>query len=196
MKFSTFVLSGILAIANAATHTVNPGESIQDAIDKAMPGDTVKISDGTYTEDLVTVRDGEKDKRITITGSRKAVLHGTGKENRLFQIHHDYHTINGFTIDGQTGDGSKETDYIDKLLYAHGNRKTRVIKQYGKEFRSAIDGLIISNMVIRNAGGECSRMRYFVTNAEYYGNHVERCGVIDFEFHDMKAVNGELLYIG
>ena len=196
MRVFLCLFASIIALSDAATHTVKPGDSIQKAIDKAMPGDTVKISDGTYIEDLVTMRDGEKDKRITITGSRKAVLHGTGKENRLFQIHHDYITVNGFTIDGQMGDGKKEDDYIDKLLYAHGNRKPRVIKQYGKEFRSAIDGLIISNMVLKNAGGECSRMRYFVTNAEYFGNHVERCGVHDFEFGGMKAVNGELLYIG
>lgn len=45
--------------------------------------------------------------------------------------------------------------------------------------------------------GECSRMRYFVTNAEFVGNHVENCGVHDFELGGMKSgVNGELLYIG
>lgn len=85
---------------------------------------------------------------------------------------------------------------MDKLVYAHGNRKTRVIKQYGTEFRSAIDGLVISNMKLINAGGECARMRYFVTNAAFFGNHVENCGVYDFVFGKMKAVNGESLYVG
>lgn len=197
MKLSTFLFVSVLTLTNAATLTVKPGESIQAAIDKAMPGDTVKISDGEYSEDLHTVRDGEKDKYITITGTHKAVVRGTGKENRMFQIHHDYHKIDGFELNGQIGKGDKESDYIDKGLYAHGNRKTRVIKQYGKEFRSAIDGLIVSNMRIMSYGGECSRLRYFVTNAEYVGNHVENCGVHDFEFGKMKSgVNGELLYIG
>ena len=191
-----FILFSIFSKCQCTTLTVKEGGSIQNAINDAMPGDTVKISDGTYFEDLKTVRDGEKDKRITITGSRKAILQSGGKEGRLFQIHHDYITVNGFTIDGQIGDGSKEEHFTDKLLYAHGNRKTRVIHQYGKEFRSAIDGLVVSNMVLKNAGGECSRLRYFITNAEYYGNRVENCGVHDFVFGGMKSVNGEVLYIG
>ena len=38
------------AAAPAATHTVNPGESIQAAVDAAAPGDTVKVMPGDYTE--------------------------------------------------------------------------------------------------------------------------------------------------
>lgn len=154
MKLSTFLFAGIVALTNAATLTVKSGDSIQAAIEKAMPGDTVKISDGEYSEDLETVRDGEKDKYITITGTHKAIVRGTGKEGRMFRVSHDYHKIDGFTLDGKIGKGDKESHYIDKGLYAHGNRKTRVIKQYGKEFRSAIDGLIVSNMRIVNFGGE------------------------------------------
>ena len=197
MKLSTFILGSTLALVNARTINVKEGDSIQKALEQVKPGDTIKISDGTYFEDLETVVDGEPDKRITIKGSRKAVLKGTNKKARLFQIHHDYYTIDGFTIDGKHNDGKKESDYVDKLLYVHGNRKTRTIKQYGKEFRSSIDGLIVSNMKLINAGGECARFRYFVTNLEVAGNHIENCGVVDFEFNDMKSgVNGESLYFG
>ena len=197
MKLSTFILGSTLALVNARTINVKEGDSIQKALEQVKPGDTIKISDGTYFEDLETVVDGEPDKRITIKGSRKAVLKGTNKKARLFQIFHDYYTIDGFTIDGKHNDGKKESDYVDKLLYVHGNRKTRTIKQYGKEFRSSIDGLIVSNMKLINAGGECARFRYFVTNLEVAGNHIENCGVVDFEFNDMKSgVNGESLYFG
>lgn len=154
MKLSTFLFAGILGLTNAATITVKKGDSIQAAIEKAMPGDTVKIFDGEYIEDLETVRDGEPDKYITITGTHKAIVRGTGKEGRMFKIAHDYHQIDGFELNGKIGKGDKESDYIDKGLYAHGNRKTRIIKMYGKEFRSAIEGLIVSNMRILNFGGE------------------------------------------
>ena len=197
MKLSTFILGSTLALVNARTINVKEGDSIQKALEQVKPGDTIKISDGTYFEDLETVVDGEPDKRITIKGSRKAILKGTNKKARLFQVHNDYYTIDGFTIDGKHNDGKKESDYVDKLLYVHGNRKTRTIKQYGKEFRSSIDGLIVSNMKLINAGGECARFRYFVTNLEVAGNHIENCGVVDFEFNDMKSgVNGESLYFG
>jgi len=50
MKLSTFILSATLALANAGTITVNEGDSIQKALEKVKPGDTIKISDGTYFE--------------------------------------------------------------------------------------------------------------------------------------------------
>ena len=189
-------IASLLFLSDAAVLTVEPGQSIQAAIELAQPGDTVELKDGEYIEDLVSVRDGEVDKRITITGNREAVVKGTGKEDRHVQIHHDYITVNGFTLDGKIGPGDKEEHYIDKGLYAHGNRETRVIKKYDQEFRSAIDGLIVSNMKMINFGGECSRFRYFVTDAQYFGNEVENCGVYDFVFGGMSAVNGETLYLG
>ncbi len=185
----------LLTLCNAAVLTVEPGQSIQDALDLAQPGDTVELQDGEYREDLVTVRDGEPDKRIVISGSRNAVLKGTGKESRLFQCFHSYITIDGFTIDGQFGEGDKAEQYTDKLLYIMGG-ETRVINQYGTEFRSGVDGVIVSNMKIVNAQGECLRARYFVTNLEIVGCHIENCGVEDFVFGDMKAKNGEVIYLG
>jgi hypothetical protein len=45
------VALGMTAVgAQAATVTVNPGESIQAAVDAAQPGDTVKVLPGDYTE--------------------------------------------------------------------------------------------------------------------------------------------------
>lgn len=191
-----FVIATLLSLAKAAVLTVKPGDSIQASIELAQPGDTVEITPGVYHEDIQTVRDGEIDKRITISGGRDAVLFGTGKEGRMFQIHHDYITLDGFEINGLIGKGDKEEHYVDKGIYAHGNRETRVIKQYGEEFRSAIDGLIISNMKIINFAGECTRFRYFVTNLEIFGCHIQNCGVHDFVFGQMKAVNGETAYLG
>ena len=59
------ILFSILALlsagcASAATHYVNPGESIQVAVDTAAPGDTIIIRDGIYTDNI------NVDKRLTI----------------------------------------------------------------------------------------------------------------------------------
>lgn len=191
-----FTIAALLSLSHAAVLTVEPGQSIQAAIELAQPGDTVELKDGDYIEDLISVRDGEPRNRIVITGSRDAILKGTGKEGRHVQILHDYITVNGITLDGQIGPGDKEEHFVDKGLYAHGNRQPRVIKKYGTEYRSAIDGLIISNMKIINYGAECVRLRDHITDAEIFGCHIENCGVWDFVFGNMEAVNGESVYIG
>lgn len=51
------------APAIAATHVVHPGESIQAAVDAAVPGDTVSVQPGTYHQSVVIETDG-----ITLRG--------------------------------------------------------------------------------------------------------------------------------
>lgn len=187
-----FAIVSLLSLSHAAVITVAPGESIQAAIDLAQPGDTISLEDGKFNEELLSSRDGEEGNPITITGSRNAILSGTGKKGRLFEINHSYWTVNGFTIDGKMGKGEKEEDFQDKLIYVLGNRETRVIKRYGTEFRSSIDGVIISNMHLTNASGECLRLRYFISGAEIFGNVISNCGIGDFVFGGMKAKNGEV----
>jgi len=65
---------GAAAPVGAATIIVNPGESIQAAIDAADPGDTIEVQPGTYVEDIDF---GGHAVRVVGTGP-DTVLEGTG----------------------------------------------------------------------------------------------------------------------
>lgn len=69
------VLAGLLIITlvciavpvSAAVHTLNPGDSIRQAVTDALPGDTIVLNPGTYNEYNITL-----DKDITIRANTAA----------------------------------------------------------------------------------------------------------------------------
>jgi len=162
---------------------INPQESIQKAVDRAQPGDTINLLPGVYFQDVVTKRSGTPENPITISGTKDAVVKGGGKA-RIFEINHDFISLSGFTIDGQYGELDNKNGYRDKLIYA-----------LGKEERKGVTGLKIMSMSIKNAGGECIRLRYFAQRNEIAYNTIIRCGVSDFSFSG-GGKNGEGVYIG
>lgn len=157
--------------------------SIQRALEEAQPGDTIKLHDGKYFEDVKTVRDGLKNSPITISGSKAAVVLGAGA-SRIFQVHHDYIVLDGFTIDGKFRSGNDAGSLRKKLIYA-------VSKVKGQ----GVTGLKVRNMLLQNAADECLRLRYLVTNSEVHHNTIRNCGVFDFQFAG-GGKNGEGIYLG
>lgn len=160
-----------------------PKKSIQSALDTAKPGDVIFLLPGDYYQDVKTTKGGTKQNPITVSGNNSAVIHGAGND-RIFEVNHDYITLQGFTIDGKHGSTNKKDSYRDTLIYA-----------LGKQNRDGVDGLKILNMNIMNAGGECIRLRYFATGAEIRGNTIKNCGILDFVFN-AGGKNGEGVYIG
>lgn len=167
--------SGIVAAA--------PLASIQRALDLARPGDTVSLAAGAYQQDVRSTRDGREGASITVKGPPTAVLKGAGGA-RIFEINHDFWTLDGFTIDGLHGDPNVKTSYRDKLLYVQGTQAS-----------DGVNGLKLLNMHFQNAGGECVRLRYFAQRNEVAHSTFVGCGVYDFRFAD-GGKNGEALYIG
>lgn len=160
-----------------------PFRTIQKAVDLAQSDESITLLPGVYLQDVVTKRSGTSGNPITISGTKEAIVKGGGKA-RVFEINHDYITLYGFTVDGQHGDPGKAKGYRDKLIYAQ-----------GKSTRKGVEGLKILYLNIKNAGGECIRLRYFAKNNEIAFNTINRCGVIDFSF-DGGGKNGEGVYIG
>lgn len=195
-RVSNFIVLalGSLSISKCTEINLTPKDSIQDALGEAQPGDTVVLGDGEYAQDFKSVRSGTPEKRITITGSRKAIVHGKS-ESRMIQINHSYITLDGFTASGKNNDGSKMEDFVDKCIYIIGTNPPEAIRENGAEYESSLDGMIVSNMHITECGGECLRLRSFITNAEVVGNKIEGCGRHDFAFQST-SVNGEAIYVG
>lgn len=186
------LISGLLS----ETIKVSPPDSLQKALDNVKPGDTIFLEDGLYLQDIITKVDGELSKRITVKGSRSAIIKGAGDRDRIFEINHSYYTLDGFTIDGHHGDGDKESDYTDKCLFVLGTKKPELIRDHRGEYLSSLDGLIVKNMLMQNSGGETMRLRSFITNAEIYGNKFYRAGIHAILGGLKSSKNAEQVYVG
>jgi nitrous oxidase accessory protein NosD len=140
--------------------------SIQAALGRAEPGDTIKVAAGDYHEPILTVRSGEPGARITLVGSRGARISGDGS-GRQIQIRHDYITLRGFTIAD-----------ADKLIWIEHARNVR-----------------IEHNRLENSGGECIRIKYLSTRVVVAHNTIDHCGLTGFDL-DKNERNGEGVYIG
>jgi hypothetical protein len=85
----------------AAGQTVSVATSAQlaAALKSASPGQTIALRDGTYTGAFVAAASGTPAQRITLTGSRNAVL-TTGKTGSGYALHvtGDFWNISGLTV--------------------------------------------------------------------------------------------------
>ncbi len=157
--------------------------TIQQGVDLALAEDTVFLTTGTYLQDMITKRSGTASKPIIITGAVDAVVRGQG-EDHVFEINHNYITLQGFTINGRFEDPDSSSGYRGILIYAQ-----------GQGTRQGVEGLTLAHLNLRNSAGECVRLRYFAQNNEIAHNHIKNCGIDDFRF-DGGGKNGEGIYIG
>lgn len=161
-------------------------KSIKKGFEYARPGDTIKLQDGIYYENIKSIREGKKNKPIKVVGSKNAILKPSDPGSRILEINHSFITLEGFSIDGEIDAGKPPSreNYADKLIYITGIKKGAPTTQ-----------VKVLNMSLRNAGGECLRLRYLIENSEISNNTIERCGIYDFELKE-DGKNGEAIYLG
>lgn len=106
-------LAGMAFSTNAAEITVNPGESIQAALDTAGPGDTVSVRGGVYYEQISFPRSGDAESgSITLRAypGENPKLDGQGQSGQIMILvdSKNYLRIMGLEIQNSTGltDGS------------------------------------------------------------------------------------------
>lgn len=180
---TTYYVSPAGNDANPGTSPAQPFATIQHAVDLAGPGSVITLAAGTYLQDIVTTRSGTATAPITITGPSDAIVKGDGSGGRVIQIFHSYITLDGFTVDGKAGNN----EYRGRLVYV-----------LGQQARTPLLGLRIVNMTLRNAGGECVRLRYYIQGAELARNTIGPCGTEDYPggVWGGGGKNGEGIYIG
>lgn len=81
---------------------LEPLASIQKALDRAQPGETIRVCSGEYRDVFTTKRPGDPDNPITITGPPDAVIRPPADlpESRIFAITHSHVHLDGMTFDG------------------------------------------------------------------------------------------------
>lgn len=88
----------------SATFRVNPGQSIQAAVDRSEPGDRIEVRPGIYNETVMIDRPG-----ITLVGlidnGERAILDGQGTLSDAVQVSGDEFLIEGFIIRNYVGNG-------------------------------------------------------------------------------------------
>ena len=159
-----------------------PLRTIQRALDAAAPGSVVQLAPGSYLQDIQTRRDGLPGSPITISGPPEAVVRGGGA-GHVVEVDHNHHVLSGFVVDGLFGERDSPDGYRSKLLWIQGRE------------RNGVSGVSVENMVIRNALGECVRLRYFAVANEIAHSTIANCGLEDYEFGG-DGKNGEGIYIG
>lgn len=102
-RYAVLLLAFVSAPLPAAEWTVQPGQSIQDAIAHAAPGDTVKLARGRYRENL------RIDKALTLAGIDRPTVSG-GQAGNTITIAASDVTIEGLIVADSGGDlGAKNS---------------------------------------------------------------------------------------
>jgi len=186
-----------------------PLKSLQTAVNRAVPGSIIHLAPGTYSGDVVTKVNGTALAPITIEGTDtglnlsargKTVVTGT---SRVVSINNSYYRLSGFTIDGEPA--LKSTVFPGTLAAVKSFKDSIQSKVSDSSliFIGALDtvrsihGVVIDNMVLQRAGGDCVRL----ANGAY-SNTIERttiawCGILAHPQYGVYAYhNGEGIYLG
>jgi hypothetical protein len=163
----TIFVSATAVPAGAEGTAGRPFVTIQQAVDLARPGDTVRVGPGSYAG-FHTVRSGTSGRPIRLSGVDAEIARVGGDDSsRLIELTDDYLELAGFEVVGGTAG----------------------IRLYGAHHVS-----IVHN-VVRDALGECVRVKNQSTNNVVAFNEIRSCGRRNFNLAEDRK-NGEGIYIG
>lgn len=163
-------------------------ESVQRAIDDAMPGDTVRVPPGVYREKVTTVRSGTSEEPIRIVGPESAVLYGDRDRYGVLRINHSHVHLLGLTVEGLLNrDRPGELDsYVSGQLI-----QTRPEVSSDEYLRD----IVIAPHNVGHSRASLIGLERTV-DAEIGPTRVSGLAGADYIIGDARSRNGELLYIG
>jgi hypothetical protein len=209
--FAGLLAATHLVAAHAITITVNPGASIQAAVNTASAGDTVHVLAGTYKQKvLISGKSGNASAFITLEGDAGAIISGSGltpagREGLVTIRNSNYVRVEGFDITGLTSNGSNTP--VGILIEGNGgnlqivNNKIHAIKNtstckdpcavgahglavFGTDATGVTDLLVQGNEVYQNVlqASEALVINGNVDRFEVLNNHVHDNNNIGYDF--------------
>jgi hypothetical protein len=143
-----------------------PFATIQHAVDVAEPGDTVRVGPGSYTGGFHSVRSGTAANPIRFSAANAEVVRGDGPPH-VIELRDDYLDLAGFEVVGGTAG-----------IRLDGAHHVRVLHN-----------------IVRDALGECVRVRNQSSDNEVAFNEIRGCGRRNFDLARHRK-NGEGIYVG
>jgi len=146
--------AAVVIVNNSGDNNSGAGNytSIQEAINNAHDGDTVLVSPGVYSENIIVNRKLTILSHATLSGSQtnRTYIISTASDNAVFSISSDNVTINGFHIAG----GPLEKDTSQEVgLYLEGVRNcslknnTLILTDQGIVLKNSQDNYLNGNLV-------------------------------------------------
>jgi plastocyanin len=163
----------------------------------ATPGNTIHLNPGEYREPIHTVRAGEPDDPITITGPADAVIRPPAPKydvSTLVNIKHNHFQLRGLTLDGLIESDRKFEDHEAWV------RRCVMISPVGREDTDIeyLDGIVVEPARIGNAGGPLIQTQRFRNSSIGNFEVIGPAGMT----HDRRVANHrpghvrEIVYIG
>lgn len=195
---------GTVSPVVAGTFEVKPGESIQAALDRAKPGDTVAVRAGTYNESVratvswitLVSADGIGKAHIVSSGTPIFLQGGSGNEIRGFSLTAGK-AGNGIQVGGTVSKFASRYVVADNIVKDAGldGIKVHQARDFvftgnvienagtgdggnhdgGIDFVAVQDSVVERNVVVRTGGNSCLMLKGGTANNRITGNSFSGC---------------------
>lgn len=176
-----------------------PLGSIQQGLNQAQPGDTIRIQPGRYQPEgyVKTVRDGRAENPITITGPADAIYNGGDP----FIINHSHIHLTGITFDGLVNPANPDSpdSYSWGLLEVNGALHDRIKSGEHRPASVNPENYLRDVVVKPHAVGNCTRDFIKVNwakNVEIGEFKIIGPAGVDYLKGNRIGHNSEIIYLG